>query len=193
MTERDAPAGPAEPLPDRAERRSIALDGFAARRDGSTVKVTVTDLSYDGCGIETDADLAPAERLQLSVLNYGAVKAEVRWTANGRAGLVFEPEAANARPRVQRRSNRVALDAEVALRRAGRTNYRVRVFDVSATGGQIEFVERPELDELVWIKFDGLEAIEARVAWIEGFKAGIEYSKPIHPAVFELLLGRLQP
>src|SRR3982750_3056580 len=176
MTDRDAPP---QPLTDRAERRPMALEGFAARGDGSTVKIIVTDLSYDGCGVETDADLQPGEAIQLSVLHYGAVKAEVRWAAGGRAGLVFEPSAASAKPQVPRNGERVQLSAEVALRRAGKTNYRVRVFDVSSAGGQIEFVERPETGELVWIKFDGLEAIEARVAWVDGFKAGVEYSNPI--------------
>jgi len=92
----------------------------------------------------------------------------------------------------ERRSERVPLSAEVALRRAGKLNFRVRVFDVSPHGCRIEFVERPSLQELVWIKFDGLEAIGARVCWVDGFKAGVAYTAPIHPAVFDQLLARLQ-
>jgi hypothetical protein len=41
------------------------------------------------------------------------------------------------------------------------------------------------------LKFDGLEAIEAEVCWVEGFVAGLQFDKPIHPAVFDLLLHRL--
>jgi hypothetical protein len=194
VNEHDAqpPSGTDEPLAERAERRPMALEGFAARDDGTTIKMMVTDLSYDGCGIETDFRFEPGEKVQLSVLHYGAIKAEVRWVSNGRAGLVFEAEAPSAKPQVARQGERVPLGAEVALRRAGKTNFRVRVFDVSPAGGRIEFVERPEIGELVWIKFDGLEAIEARICWVDGFKAGVEYSNAIHPAVFDLLLARLQ-
>ena len=59
-----------------------------------------------------------------------------------------------------RRTERVAVNAEVALRRSGQLNYRVRVFDASPLGCRLEFVERPQLDERVWIKFDGLDPIE---------------------------------
>ena len=91
----------------------------------------------------------------------------------------------------ERRSDRVAVNAEVALRRSGQLNYRVRVFDASPHGCRLEFVERPQLDERVWIKFDRLEAIEGIVCWVKGFYAGVEYGRPMHPAVFDALLPRL--
>lgn len=92
---------------------------------------------------------------------------------------------------VERRSDRIEVNAEVALRRSGQLNYRVRVFDASPLGCKLEFVERPDLEERVWVKFDRLEAIEGVVCWTEGFHAGIEFDKPMHPAVFEMLLPRL--
>lgn len=94
-------------------------------------------------------------------------------------------------PRPLRRAPRVALDAEVMLRRAGRNNYRVRVYDMSPQGCRVEFVERPNLDELLWVKFEGLDAIEASVCWTGGPAAGLEFVRPVHPAVFEHLLRRL--
>ena len=94
-------------------------------------------------------------------------------------------------PRYSRRSDRVAVDAEVALRRAGQQLYRVRVYDASPHGCRLEFVERPQLEERVWIKFDGLSAVEGMVCWTEGFVAGIEFVPAIHPAVFDLLVPRL--
>lgn len=96
-----------------------------------------------------------------------------------------------AREGTKRRSDRIEVNAEVALRRSGRLNYRVRVFDASPLGCKLEFVERPDLAERVWVKFDRLEAIEGIVCWTEGFHAGIRYDKPMHPAVFEMLLPRL--
>ena len=47
------------------------------------------------------------------------------------------------------------------------------------------------LDEIVWVKFEGLEALEAMVCWVDGFAAGLEFQRPVHPAVFDVLLQRL--
>jgi hypothetical protein len=90
-----------------------------------------------------------------------------------------------------RRSERVSLDALVCLRRSGQLNYRVRVFDASLHGCRVEFVDRPKLDEQLWVRFDGLQPIEAEVCWMQGFTAGVNFIQPIHPAVFESLMARL--
>lgn len=91
-----------------------------------------------------------------------------------------------------RKSSRVAITAEVLLRRTGQGAYRVKVFDVSVHGCKAEFVERPKLDELVWLKFDNLQSLEAMVCWVRGFEVGLEFERPIHPAVFETLVQRLK-
>ena len=62
---------------------------------------------------------------------------------------------------------------------------------MSPRGCKVEFVERPRMDELVWVKFDWLAAIEAEVCWVDGFFGGLKFLRPIYPAVFELLLARL--
>src|SRR4051812_5839392 len=103
----------------------------------------------------------------------------------------MDKRAANPSNLPGRRSERVALSAQVSLRRVGKNNYRVSVFDVSRLGCQVEFVDRPDLEELLWIKFDGLQALEAQVCWVSGFKAGVAFTAPIHEAVFGELLTRL--
>ncbi len=97
----------------------------------------------------------------------------------------------NAVPR-PRKSSRVALSAEVTLRRAGKRTYRVKIFDASSHGCKVEFVEKPKIDDLVWIKFDNLQSLEAIVCWIQGFDVGLEFESPIHPAVFDMLVHRLK-
>lgn len=91
----------------------------------------------------------------------------------------------------KRKSPRVSLRAEVQLRRSGKSNYVVTVHDVSPEGCKLEFVERPRLDETVWVKFDKLDAIEASVCWIKGSDAGIEFVRPIYGPVFDVLVSRL--
>jgi len=90
-----------------------------------------------------------------------------------------------------RQSVRVGLSAEITLRRAGQSGYRVKILDVSLHGCKAEFVERPELDERVWVKFQGLEALEALVWWVPRLDVGLEFENAIHPAVFDLLVSKL--
>jgi hypothetical protein len=102
-----------------------------------------------------------------------------------------ESERSGMGPQRPRRNARVALQAEVQLRRSGQRHYRVDVHDVSPDGCRLEFVERPRLDEMVWIKFDTI-SIEANVCWVRENDVGVEFVRPIHPAVFEDLVRRLK-
>ena len=58
------------------------------------------------------------------------------------------------------------------------------MFDASPEGCKIEFIERPRIGERVWVKFDGLEALEATVCWIEGHVGGVKFERLLHEAVF---------
>jgi hypothetical protein len=91
----------------------------------------------------------------------------------------------------ERRSDRVPLNAFVSLRRSGQLNYRVRVFDASLHGCRVEFVERPKVDEQLWVRFEGLQPLEAEVCWVEGSTAGLNFLQPIHPAVFASVVAGL--
>ncbi len=98
------------------------------------------------------------------------------------------------KPRQQapRKSQRVAIEAMVKLRRRGHHNFTVQVFDLSRDGCKLEFLEQPQLDETVWVKFADLEGLPATVCWIEDNVAGVEFLRPIHSAVFEMLVSRLR-
>jgi hypothetical protein len=87
-----------------------------------------------------------------------------------------------------RDADRIALSGEVGLRRAGVKPFRVHVFDVSASGCKIEFIELPTLGERVWVKFDRLEALGGSVRWVEGHIGGVEFERPLHDAVFNQLV-----
>ena len=91
----------------------------------------------------------------------------------------------------KRRARRVLLYGEVIMRRAGSNSYRVHIYDVSPDGCQVEYVQEPGVEERVWIKFEGLEALEASVRWTRGKHAGVAFRRPIHPAVFDLLMRRM--
>lgn len=59
------------------------------------------------------------------------------------------------------------------------------------SGCKVELVERPRRGEVVWLKFEGLDALEAVVCWVDGFVAGVEFRREMHPAVCEHLLRKL--
>ena len=174
----------------RRERRPVSMRGFVVREDGSNVEILLLDLSYEGCGIETPVEFAAGEALKLSVMQRGAIDAHVRWYRDGRAGLIFDAED-KPREHAPRGTDRTKLSAQVSLRRLGKLNYQVTVYDISPTGCKVELVDQPRLEEHVLVKFNGLEALEAEVCWIEGPTAGLRFERPIHPAVFDLLLTRL--
>ena len=88
-----------------------------------------------------------------------------------------------------RKWERVSLTAEVEVRRSGVHGFRVQVFDLSPEGCRIEFVERPVLGERVWVKFDGLESLGATVRWLDGHIGGVAFERPLHEAVFQLLVS----
>lgn len=177
---------------ERRERRPVSLRGIAIRSDGSTVEIYLLDLSYEGCGIETPVKLEAGEAVKLSVLRRGAIDAHVRWYKDGRAGLIFEPQKQSQRQQQPRRSVRVGLSADVSLRRLGQNSYRVKVTDLSPEGCKVDLVERPRIGEHMLLKLEGLEVLDAETCWVEGYVAGLRFEKPIHPAVFDLLLQRLK-
>jgi hypothetical protein len=175
----------------RRERRPVSLRGHVTREDGSIHEVLVLDLSCEGCGIHTPVDLEAGEKIELALLRHGAIDAEVRWCRDGKAGLVFAPDPVPTKRFWLRKHKRIALNGEASMRRIGHHNFRVQVFDASPTGCKVELVEMPKIGDYLVLRFDGLEALEAEVCWIEGFTAGLRFSKAIHPAVFDLVVSRL--
>lgn len=180
------------PRREREARRAVKLRAVALLGEASPVSVTVLDLSYDGCRIETPVVLLPGVHFTLSVLGLGKMPAYVRWYSNGFAGLSFSPDPIELATHTPRQHERASLKAKILVRRVGRKNYLVQTSDLSPSGCRIEFVDRPSSGERHWIKFEGLDAIEGEVRWVEGFSAGLEFIHPIYPAVYELLLAKLR-
>lgn len=187
-----AVAHPAHNPSERRERRSVAMRGFVDRENGTTVDVRLLDLSYEGCGVECLVPLSEGEAVKLIVMRRGIINARVRWAADGKAGLVFEADVAAQRRYRARRFQRCRLTAEVSMRRPGKLNHRVHVFDISPDGCKVELTDIPALQEQVLIKLDGIEWLDAEVCWLEGACAGLRFARSIHPAVFDLLLERLK-
>lgn len=68
----------------------------------------------------------------------------------------------------------------------------MKVLDLSPHGCRIECIERSLPEDRLWLKFKGLEALQATICWVDGFVAGVEFETPIHSAVFDRMLSNLR-
>jgi len=168
------------------------MEAYALRPDSSTVRVDLLDLNYDGCGVATSVKFETGECLKVSVTGLGLIEAQVRWCEGGKAGLRFTSAELEATEEpTPRASERVEVAAEIRLRRLGQNNYSVRIFDLSPEGCRVETVDRPRPGDQLMVKFNGIEALDSQVMWVDAFIAGVKFNHPLHPAVFDLLLSRL--
>lgn len=73
----------------RADRDSVTLYGRAVLDEGREVDVRVSDLSKEGCRVQSDETLKIGERITLNVAPLDNVAATVRWELCGTAGVRF--------------------------------------------------------------------------------------------------------
>ena len=92
----------------------------------------------------------------------------------------------------RRRATRSALTGpELLVRRIGGFNFQAGLKDVSTDGCRVELIEECEAGEDIIARFPQLEPLGAWVRWTQGRTCGVEFMRPIHPAVFKFLLTRL--
>lgn len=73
----------------RAKRIEVDHEGVLIASDGVESKVTVIDLSADGCRLKTDGSPMIGEDVRLRVGRSGDYPAQVRWALGNEAGLRF--------------------------------------------------------------------------------------------------------
>lgn len=73
----------------RSPRRPTAHQATICFGNGREVRALVTNLSYDGCQVIAEAELTVGETLVLVLADRGSIDAQVRWTAEDRAGIKF--------------------------------------------------------------------------------------------------------
>ena len=76
----------------RNDRDEVEIDAVVHRGDGSRTSVTLSNLSKEGCRIESEGDFRIGERLQIAIPQMGQLKAQVRWAFAGSAGARFLAE-----------------------------------------------------------------------------------------------------
>ena len=91
----------------------------------------------------------------------------------------------------RRQCGRFATGSQVHVRRIPGVSFEVALDNVSSGGCRIELIEECEIGEDVITRLPDLEPLGARVRWTMGPTAGLQFVRPIHPAVFGSLLERL--
>lgn len=89
----------------------------------------------------------------------------------------------------ERRAERTPTDIAAGVRERGRSGMDIEVVDFSTHGCRIEFVGELIVGAHAWLKLPQLESWHTRVAWMGDGQAGLDFVKPLHPAVAELVIG----
>ena len=65
--------------------------------------------------------------------------------------------------------------------------------DISTIDRKGDVTTRAAIGELVWVQLPSLESLPSWVRWTQKAHSGIEFDRPMHPAVFDMMAGRLAP
>lgn len=90
-----------------------------------------------------------------------------------------------------RRSSRTALDCEIEFKRHGDARYRVDLLNLSIHGCCVSLPTRMDPGNRLGLRIGGLAAIHGEVAWVDQWKAGVQFNRPFHAAVFDSVVKRL--
>jgi hypothetical protein len=93
----------------------------------------------------------------------------------------------------RRRCPRVPIEAGVDFRRPREAHYAVTMHDLSVQGCRVACPERLDKGELVWVRLPSLESLPAWVRWSQKAQSGVEFDRPLHRAVFEMMAAKLAP
>lgn len=85
---------------------------------------------------------------------------------------------------------RIACRSPAAFRKSQRKPVGARIANLSTHGCSIEGIEPIPVGERCWIALPTLESWEATVAWSDGPLLGLDFSRPLHRAVTELVIRR---
>lgn len=78
----------------------------------------------------------------------------------------------------------------VGFRERGRTSGTSTLYDLSTHGCKVKLENYLVVGQRVWITLPTLESWSGTVAWRDDAFAGIEFDRPLHPAVSTMVMKR---
>jgi hypothetical protein len=88
-----------------------------------------------------------------------------------------------------RRAERRVVNLAASLREPGASLSEIEVLDLSIYGFGAEVDADLVAGTIVWLKLPDLEPLSSNVVWVDGNKAGFEFTTPLHPKTLELLIA----
>ncbi len=91
----------------------------------------------------------------------------------------------------RRRIRRVSCRTSAAFRQSQRKPADARIVNLSTHGCAVKGAEPQAAGTRCWIVLPTLESWEAKVAWSDGATLGLDFSRPLHRAVAEMVIERI--
>lgn len=92
----------------------------------------------------------------------------------------------------RRVNSRTAVRAEIFLRQSNVKLFRATLSDISISGFKLDSYTNLDDNKLIFITLPGLQTLGAHIKWVDYQDYGCEFTDPLHPAVLEHLLSKLQ-
>jgi hypothetical protein len=73
----------------RKDRNDLDVEATVLRDDGVRVTVRLTNLSQEGCRLESDEQFRIGEHVSIAIARVGNLRAQIRWALPGSAGTQF--------------------------------------------------------------------------------------------------------
>jgi hypothetical protein len=122
--------------------------------------------------------------------HWTATGASTGFTVPGELSTAPNPGAPAPEPTSGRRAERVHIEMGAALRQRGAAGVSVQIMDLSTDGFRVathlDLFEGSD----VWLRLGGLEACHAKVVWTSGHLVGCRFTRPLHPAVLDMVVGK---
>jgi len=90
----------------------------------------------------------------------------------------------------RRRVRRVACRTPASFRESQRKPVDAEIANLSTHGCAVKAAEPQEVGTRCWIILPTLESWSARVSWSDGALFGLDFSRPLHRAVAEMIVVR---
>jgi hypothetical protein len=104
--------------------------------------------------------------------------------------LVFEAAPAPSKTPRGRRADRIPVHLGAGIRQRGAPGVTAEIMDLSTDGFRCTTHLELHVGDDVWLRLPGLEASHSHVVWVEGPVVGCVFSRPLHPAVLELIVKK---
>ena len=79
------------------------------------------------------------------------------------------------------------MDCEIRV--GSRAWYKTRIADLTPGGFQVTIIDMPARGTPIYLRFAGMQLLQADVCWSDRDVAGCKFAAPLSPYVFDHIIG----